>query len=95
MKRAMAAIILSTALWTTSAPACPMCKDSVSDTAQTGDFTGRGGQQSLPGGFNTSIYYMLIGLFAASGLVIGVIVKGIRGTPAAPTLAASTKTESS
>jgi len=95
MKRAIAAIILSTALWTSSASACPMCKDSVSDTARTGDFTGRGGQQSLPGGFNTSIYYMLIGLFAATGLVIGVIVKGIRGTPVASTPVASAKTRSS
>jgi preprotein translocase subunit SecG len=67
----------------TFAPACPMCKDSISDTARSGDFAGRGAEQALPGGFNTSIYYMLIGLFATTGLVVGVITKGIRSTNAA------------
>ena len=44
------------------ASACPMCKDSIpnSDAQEMG---------SLPGGFNTSVYYMLGGLFAAIGLV--------------------------
>jgi hypothetical protein len=59
-----------------SALACPMCKDSIptSDAAASG---------SLPGGFNFSVYYMLIGLFVTLALVTGVIVKGVRSTPVA------------
>ena len=57
------------------AVACPMCKDSVPNStadAPTG----------VPGGFNVSIYYMLAGLFTVGGLVIGVIVKGVKSTNA-------------
>jgi p-aminobenzoyl-glutamate transporter AbgT len=53
--------------------ACPMCKDSIpnSDAQEAG---------SLPGGFNLSVYYMLVGLFVTIGLVTGVITKGVRST---------------
>jgi hypothetical protein len=55
--------------------ACPMCKDSIpnSDAQQAG---------SLPGGFNTSVYFMLVAFFVMLGLSIGVITKGIRNTNA-------------
>jgi hypothetical protein len=53
--------------------ACPMCKESIpnSDAQEAA---------SLPGGFNMSVYYMLIGLFVAIGLVSGVITRGVRST---------------
>jgi hypothetical protein len=55
--------------------ACPMCKESIpnSDAEQAG---------GLPGGFNASVYYMLIGVFATAGLVIGVITRGVRSANA-------------
>jgi hypothetical protein len=50
-----------------------MCKDSIpsSDAAQAG---------SLPGGFNTSVYIMLIALISVIGLVSGIIYKGVTST---------------
>jgi hypothetical protein len=58
-----------------------MCKDSITDTAKTGAPTGRGTDQAgIPAGFNFSVYYMLIGVFATSALVIGIIARGIRST---------------
>jgi hypothetical protein len=58
-----------------AAVACPMCKESIpnSDAEQAA---------SLPSGFNFSIYYMLVGLFAVIGLMSFVITKGIRSTNA-------------
>lgn len=55
------------------ASACPMCKDSIpsSDAAQAG---------SLPGGFNTSVYIMLVALISVLGLISGIIYKGISST---------------
>ena len=56
-----------------AALACPMCKDAIpnSDAQAPG---------SRPGGFNTSIYYMLGGVFTvfATGAVF--VVKTIRQT---------------
>jgi hypothetical protein len=74
----LAALLLSTAIFAAPASACPGCKDSVgNDTATTGggDATTPPG---LPGGFNTSIYLMLGGLFGTMGLVGWVVVRGIR-----------------
>lgn len=53
--------------------ACPMCKDSIpsSDAAQAG---------SLPGGFNTSVYIMLVSFFSVLGIVSGIIYKGVSTT---------------
>jgi len=55
--------------------ACPMCKDSIpnSDAQQAG---------SLPGGFNFSVYYMLIGFLVTLGISVGVITKGVLNTNA-------------
>jgi hypothetical protein len=66
------------------AMACPMCKDSIADTAAAAQSQyGAGGPQTaLPSGFNVSIYYMLGGLFCTLGLVVGVITKGIRDSNA-------------
>ena len=86
----LAALLLSAA----AAHACPMCKDTISDTAtatQSQDGSA-GPQAALPSGFNFSIYYMLTGLLCTIGLVAGVITKGIRdsnasmrrGFPASP-----------
>jgi hypothetical protein len=67
--------ILTSVLPAGLAVACPMCKESVpnSDAPQA---------SGLPGGFNFSVYYMLIGLFLTMGLIAGVVVKGIRSTNA-------------
>ena len=76
----LAALLLSAA----AAPACPMCKDTIGDTAamsQPQDGSG-GPQAALPSGFNFSIYYMLTGLLCTIGLVAGVITKGIRDSNA-------------
>jgi hypothetical protein len=53
--------------------ACPMCKDSIPDN----DATQAAG---VPGGFNFSVYYMLVSVFAMMGFVGFIIVKGIRST---------------
>ena len=57
--------------------ACPMCKDSIpsSDAQQAG---------ALPGGFNNSVYLMLISVFTVFGFVITMIVRAIRQTSARP-----------
>ena len=59
------------------ASACPMCKDSITDSPD-GPTTG------LPVGFKVSIYLMLGGLFCVIGLVSGIIVKGVRSTNPLP-----------
>ncbi len=59
--------------------ACPNCKDSIASAA---DGSSSGG---LPAGFNYSIYFMLIGLFAVLGFVGFTIVKGVRGSDASST----------
>ena len=77
-------IVLGALLLSTSAAtACPMCKDTISDTAAAQPTDGSAGPQaSLPSGFNFSIYYMLTGLVCTLGLVAGVITKGIRDSNA-------------
>jgi hypothetical protein len=75
----LAALLLSAGI----AGACPMCKDTISDTAMSQPQDGSGGPQaSLPSGFNFSIYYMLTGLLCTIGLVAGVITKGVRDSNA-------------
>lgn len=66
-----------------SAPglACPMCKDSITETAAS-TYGAPGSQAGLPGGFNFSIYFMLLSVFSMMALVIGVIAKGIRSSSA-------------
>ena len=82
----LTAIILGALLLPARAvTACPMCKDTISDTAAVAQPQDRtaGPQASLPGGFNFSIYYMLTGLLCTIGLVAGVITKGIRDSNSA------------
>jgi hypothetical protein len=55
--------------------ACPMCKDSIPNTDALNP-------ESVPSGINTSIYYMLGGLFATIGMLATVITKGVRSTNA-------------
>jgi hypothetical protein len=71
------AIVLVLALCGIAA-ACPLCKDAVpsSDAQAAG---------ALPGGFNVSIYVMLMGLFAVIGGFGFFIVKTIRQTDATHT----------
>ena len=59
-----------------AALACPNCKDSI-PTAADGSSTG-----GLPAGFNYSIYFMLLGLFAVIGFLGFTIVKGVRSSAA-------------
>jgi heme/copper-type cytochrome/quinol oxidase subunit 2 len=66
-------IALLIAILNTGVLACPMCKDSVpnSDAQAAG---------SLPSGMNTSVYFMLGGLFLVIGMVSGIVIKGVRDT---------------
>jgi hypothetical protein len=54
--------------------ACPMCKDSIpgSDANEAG---------SLPGGFNESVYMLLIGLFCCIAMTMHNIIKAVKTTP--------------
>jgi hypothetical protein len=64
---AVANLVLTTAAW-----ACPFCKDSIpSSDAQS--------SASVPGGFNNSVYLMLLSFFAMLGFVTFTLVKGARG----------------
>jgi hypothetical protein len=67
------------------ADACPNCKDTVANTAAAGGPGAPGA--GLPGGFNTSIYYMLGGLFAVLGTGGYFVVRTIRQTDAAASAA--------
>jgi len=74
MKRFATAILVSF-LIPVAALACPMCKDSIPNSdAQAA--------VGLPGGFNTSVYLMLIGFFACLGIMSFVITKGVLSTNA-------------
>ena len=77
MKRCTPLLVpLATLLMTTTSWACPLCKDSVpSSDAQV-----PGG---VPGGFNTTIYFMLGALFCVIGMITMTLVRGARGTAAA------------
>ena len=73
----LAATILAVLL--TAAPAalaCPLCKDSVPSS----DAQAPGG---VPGGFNTTIYFMLGGLFCVIGMISMTLVRGARGNAVA------------
>ena len=64
--------VLLTLALTAVAAACPNCKDSIASSANGGSAGG------LPAGFNYSIYFMLLGLFAVLGFVGFTIYKGVR-----------------
>src|SRR3954447_6222917 len=85
MKRLLASLIVLTALTATSASACPMCKDSVSnregETNELHDSYTTGGQ-NIATGLNVSVYVMLGTLFGMMGLVSTVIVKGVGSSSA-------------
>jgi hypothetical protein len=71
------AAFLSAGVFAAPASACPGCKDSIgNDNTATGGADGAA--SALPGGFNTSVYFMLGGVFGAMGLVGWVVVKGVR-----------------
>ena len=53
------------------AAACPNCKDQIGGNDTVGG-------TAVAGAFNTSIFLMLGAFFAVVGLVVRVIVKGIR-----------------
>src|SRR5947207_2969342 len=59
--------------FTAIASACPMCKDSIPNS----DAQAAGG---LPSGFNDSVYLMLITFLSTLGLMVGIVVKGVRST---------------
>ena len=74
-----AAALLAVVGFASAASACPMCKDSIKDTAAV-PLNGMGGGPSsgLPSGFNVSVYLMLVGAFGVMGFITRVIVKGVR-----------------
>jgi hypothetical protein len=66
-----------------SAPACPMCKDSVANreggyNELHDSYTTNG--QNISGGINASVYVMLGTLLGIMGMVSMVVVKGVRST---------------
>jgi hypothetical protein len=66
-----------------SAPACPMCKDSVANREGEynelhDSYTTNG--QNISGGINASVYVMLGTLLGIMGMVSMVVVKGVRST---------------
>ena len=63
------------------ASACPNCKDTIANTSAVGG--PNGGGAGLPSGFNTSIYYMLGGLFAVLATGGYFVARTIRNTDAA------------
>src|SRR5437764_15214199 len=67
----------------TAAMACPMCKDSIPN-ADGGGTPGGPPSTSLPGGFNSSVYTMLIGFLGTLGFISYTIVNAIRTTPNRP-----------
>ena len=79
----LAAFLLTAGVFATPASACPGCKDSIGGDNGATNGT-EGASASLPGGFNTSVYVMLGGLFGTMGLVGWVVVKGVR-TPSSRT----------
>jgi hypothetical protein len=73
----LAAFLLNAGVFAAPASACPGCKDSIgNDNSATGGADGAA--SALPGGFNTSVYLMLGGVFGTMGLVGWVVVKGVR-----------------
>ena len=62
-----------------AAMACPMCKDSIGGAGSASDGSG-GPSGALPGGFNTSVYFLLGSLFAVIGMVSFNIVSAVRST---------------
>ena len=73
--------VLTLALAAAPASACPMCKDAIPNSdAQSAE--------SLPGGFNTSIYYMLAGVFSVAATGAFFVVRTIRQTDRASASAA-------
>ena len=61
-----------TLCWATSAFACDLCRDAVATNAGSGS-------ESSTLNFNTSIFFMLGGLFAVMGLIGRVMFKATRG----------------
>lgn len=81
MKRTLATLAVLVA--TSSAFACPMCKDSVpnKENAPTLLDSSANESRNISGGINTSIFVMLGGLLGVLGIVSTVIIKGIKTTP--------------
>jgi hypothetical protein len=73
----LAAFLLNAGVFAKTASACPGCKDSIGGDNGATNGT-EGASASLPGGFNSSVYLMLGGLFGTMGLVGWVVVKGAR-----------------
>ena len=63
-----------------AALACPMCKDSLTttkaDSASASLFAGGGA--GIAGGFNYSIYCMILGFFLALAVVVINLARGLR-----------------
>lgn len=57
--------------------ACDMCRDAVATNSGSGGVDGSGASAGLD--FNSSIYFMLCGVFAVAGWIGWVMYKAIRG----------------
>ena len=78
----VAAAVVAMSLFAGPASACPMCKDTITDTSKADHSTAEGPKEGLPGGFNVSVYLMLCGFIFVLGLILWTIIKGIRTAPA-------------
>jgi hypothetical protein len=65
-------VALSTLVFTSATFACDLCRDAVATNAGSGS-------ESSTLNFNTSIFFMLGGLFAVMGLIGRVMFKATRG----------------
>lgn len=69
------ATALASLLCASAAIACPNCADQVANSDSAGG-------PALSGAFNASIYVMLGAFLCVVALVVGVILKGIKGADA-------------
>ena len=82
MKKLLAIFVVLFAC-SSSARACPMCKDSASNSqAASGPlhdaYSSNG--ENISGGLNTSIYVMFASLLGVGGIISTVMVRGMRSS---------------
>ncbi len=69
-------VVAANVAFAASALACPFCKDTIASTNGQSAASATGG--GIQAGFNDSIYFMFISLFAMIGMVAFTLVKGAR-----------------
>jgi hypothetical protein len=77
-RRFLVLFLLVIALMASIAPACEMCRDAVINNAGGGGIDGTGSSAGLD--FNSSILYMLGGVFAVAGWIGWIMYKAVQGS---------------